>query len=54
MKIIVVTPAVPHPFGDTAARWSYVLITELLARGNEAEKEIPQDRPLRACDNSLL
>jgi hypothetical protein len=26
----------------------------LLARGNEAEKEIPQDRPLRACDNSLL
>lgn len=35
MKIIVVTPAVPHPFGDTAARWSYVLITELLRRGNE-------------------
>lgn len=35
MKIIVVTPAVPHPFGDSAARWSYVLITELLARGNE-------------------
>lgn len=35
MKIIVVTPAVPHPFGDTGARWYYVLITELLARGNE-------------------
>ncbi|MFY9647794.1 MAG: hypothetical protein WAK29_21630, partial [Terriglobales bacterium] len=35
MKIIVVTPAVPHPFGDTAARWFYVLITELLARGHE-------------------
>jgi glycosyltransferase involved in cell wall biosynthesis len=35
VKIIVVTPAVPHPFGDTAARWFYVLITELLARGNE-------------------
>jgi polysaccharide biosynthesis protein PslH len=35
MRIIVVTPAVPHPFGDTAARWFYVLITELLARGNE-------------------
>jgi polysaccharide biosynthesis protein PslH len=35
VKIIVVTPAVPHPFGDTAARWFYVLITELLARGYE-------------------
>jgi glycosyltransferase involved in cell wall biosynthesis len=35
MKIIVVTPVVPHPFGDTAARWFYVLITELLARGHE-------------------
>ena len=48
MKIIVVTPAVPHPFGDTAARWFYVLITELLARGNEvvalAATEEPAER----------
>ena len=35
MRIVVVTPAVPHPFGDTAARWFHVLITELLARGHE-------------------
>jgi glycosyltransferase involved in cell wall biosynthesis len=35
VRIIVVTPAVPHPFGDSAARWYYVLITELLARGHE-------------------
>ncbi|MGA3106296.1 MAG: glycosyltransferase family 4 protein [Terriglobales bacterium] len=35
MRVIVVTPAVPHPFGDSSARWFYVLITELLARGNE-------------------
>ena len=35
MRIIIVTPAVPHPFGDTAARWFYVLITELLARGHD-------------------
>ena len=35
MRIVVVTPAVPHPFGDTAARWFYVLITELLARGHD-------------------
>ena len=25
----------PHPFGDTAAGWFYVLITELAARGHE-------------------
>jgi glycosyltransferase involved in cell wall biosynthesis len=35
MKVIIVTPAVPHPFGDTAARWFYVLINELLGRGHE-------------------
>jgi glycosyltransferase involved in cell wall biosynthesis len=35
VRIVVVTPAVPHPFGDTAARWFYVLITELLARGHD-------------------
>ncbi len=34
MKIIIVTPAVPHPFADTAARWCFVLIKELLARGH--------------------
>ena len=48
MKIIVVTPVVPHPFGDTAARWFYVLITELLARGHEvvalAATEEPEER----------
>jgi polysaccharide biosynthesis protein PslH len=35
MRVVIVTPAVPHPFGDTAARWFYVLINELAARGNE-------------------
>jgi polysaccharide biosynthesis protein PslH len=35
MRIIVVTPAVPHPFGDTAAKWSFVLLRELLKRGHE-------------------
>jgi glycosyltransferase involved in cell wall biosynthesis len=35
VRVIIVTPAVPHPFGDTAARWFYVLITELLARGHD-------------------
>jgi glycosyltransferase involved in cell wall biosynthesis len=35
MKVIIVTPAVPHPFGDTAARWFYVLINELLGRSHQ-------------------
>ncbi len=35
MKVIVVTPAVPHPFGDTAAKWSFVLLRELLKRGHD-------------------
>jgi glycosyltransferase involved in cell wall biosynthesis len=48
VRIIVVTPAVPHPFGNTSARWFYVLITELLARGHEvvalAATEEPDER----------
>ena len=48
MRIVVVTPVVPHPFGDTGARWFYVLITELLARGVEvvaiAATEEPEQR----------
>jgi glycosyltransferase involved in cell wall biosynthesis len=48
VKIVIVTPAVPHPFGDTAARWFYVLITELAARGHEvvamAATEEPDER----------
>ena len=33
MKIVVVSPAVPHPFGETAARGLYALVAGLLARG---------------------
>ena len=63
MKIVVVTPAVPHPFGDTAARWFYVLITELVVRGHEVvalvATEEPDDRIAEAkqwlakCDGKL-
>src|SRR5262245_53384093 len=35
MRVVVVTPAVPHPFGETAARGLYVLVSGLLARGVE-------------------
>lgn len=34
MRIILVLPATPRPFGDTAARWSYVLAKGLLERGH--------------------
>lgn len=33
MRVVVVSPAVPHPFGETAARGLYVLVTGLLERG---------------------
>ena len=45
MKIIIVTPAVPHPFGDTAARWFYVLIAELVARGHEVVALVATEEP---------
>jgi glycosyltransferase involved in cell wall biosynthesis len=45
VRIIVVTPAAPHPFGDTAARWFYVLITELVARGHEVVTLVATEEP---------
>ena len=33
MRVVLVTPAAPHPFGETAARGLSVLIDGLLARG---------------------
>ncbi len=45
MRIIVVTPAAPHPFGDTAARWFYVLITELVARDHEVVTLVATEEP---------
>jgi glycosyltransferase involved in cell wall biosynthesis len=35
MRIIVVAPAAPHPFGDTAGRWYFVLVSGLLAMGHD-------------------
>ncbi len=45
MRIVVVTPAVPHPFGDTSARWFYVLITELIARGHDVVAVVATEEP---------
>lgn len=35
MRIIVVTPSMPRPFGEATARWLHILITGLLTRGHE-------------------
>src|SRR5712691_2972162 len=35
MRIVVVVPAAPPPFGDTAGRWYFVLVSGLLARDHD-------------------
>jgi len=45
MKVVVVTPAAPHPFGDTAARWFYVLLKELAAREQEVVAVVATEEP---------
>jgi polysaccharide biosynthesis protein PslH len=37
MTIVLVVPACPHPFGDTAAKWFDVLIRELVRRGHHLD-----------------
>src|SRR5580765_6871276 len=37
MTIVLVVPACPHPFGDTAAKWFDVLIRELVRRGHRID-----------------
>jgi glycosyltransferase involved in cell wall biosynthesis len=38
-------PAVPHPFGDTAARWFYGLLGELAARGHDVSALVATEEP---------
>ena len=35
MRAVLVLPAAPVPFGDTAARWFHLLARDLLARGHQ-------------------
>jgi len=37
VRILLIAPACPHPFGDTAAKWFDVLIRELVRRGHRVE-----------------
>jgi polysaccharide biosynthesis protein PslH len=45
VRIVIVTPAAPHPFGDTAARWFFVLLKELAARDHEVVNIIATEEP---------
>ena len=45
MRIVVVLPATPHPFGNTDARWFYVLLSELLARDCEVVALVASEEP---------
>jgi glycosyltransferase involved in cell wall biosynthesis len=55
MKIIIATPAVPHPFGDTAAKWFFVLIKELLKRGHDVVSLTAGGDPrVRVCEAEQL
>jgi polysaccharide biosynthesis protein PslH len=37
VKVLLVVPACPHPFGDTAAKWFDVLLRELVRRGHAVD-----------------
>ena len=45
MTIVVVVPACPHPFGDTAAKWFDVLIRELVRRGHRVDLVCATEEP---------
>jgi polysaccharide biosynthesis protein PslH len=37
VNLVLVVPACPHPFGDTAAKWFDVLVRELIRRGHRVD-----------------
>jgi glycosyltransferase involved in cell wall biosynthesis len=45
MTIVLVVPACPHPFGDTAAKWFDVLIRELVRRGHHVDLVCATEEP---------
>jgi glycosyltransferase involved in cell wall biosynthesis len=55
-RIVLVCPAAPLPFGDTAARWFHLLARELLVRGHDVSCLTVSDEPverLRAAEQAL-
>lgn len=52
MKILMVAPACPAPFGDTAARWFDVLIRQLVGRGHDVNLLCVTEEPeSRVCES---
>lgn len=45
LRVVLVCPAAPVPFGDTAARWFHLLTRELLAAGHEVSCLTVSDEP---------
>jgi glycosyltransferase involved in cell wall biosynthesis len=57
MRAVLVLPAAPLPFGDTAARWFHLLARDLLARGHEVSCLTVTDEPrekVREAHDRLL
>ena len=52
MRAVLVLPAAPLPFGDTAARWFHLLARELLARGHEVSCLTVTDEPRQQVDEA--
>jgi glycosyltransferase involved in cell wall biosynthesis len=48
----MVTPAVPHPLGDTAAKWFYVLIKGLLERNHKVICLTASEEPERLVEDA--
>ena len=52
MRAVLVLPAAPLPFGDTAARWFHLLARDLLAHGHEVSCLTVTDEPRARVDEA--
>lgn len=52
MTIVLVVPACPHPFGDTAAKWFDVLVRELVRRQHRVYLLCVTDEPVPRIDEA--
>lgn len=55
LRVVLVCPAAPVPFGDTAARWFHLLVRELLAAGHAVScLTVSDEAPARVRDAAAL
>ena len=52
MRAVLVFPAAPLPFGDTAARWFHLLARDLLSRGHKVSCLTVTDEPRHKVDEA--